>query len=42
MLEVDTLHFKGNYPESCLVEGCYAPNTSGSAFNPNNAQVGLV
>jgi len=35
VLEVDTLHFKGNYPESCLVEGCYAPQ---APFNPNNAQ----
>ncbi len=24
-IEVDTSHFKGNYPESCSLEGCYAP-----------------
>jgi len=24
-LEVDTNHYKGNYPESCLIEGCYKP-----------------
>ncbi|WP_067587035.1 allantoicase [Endozoicomonas ascidiicola] len=22
-VEVDTLHFKGNYPDSCALEGCY-------------------
>jgi len=26
-LIVDTAHFRGNFPESCTVEGCYAPNT---------------
>lgn len=24
-LEVDTNHFKGNYPDVCWLEGCYAP-----------------
>jgi allantoicase len=24
-VEVDTNHFKGNYPESCAIEGCLAP-----------------
>lgn len=23
---VDTLHFKGNYPDSCSIEGCFSPN----------------
>jgi allantoicase len=23
---VDTLHFKGNFPDSCSLEGCFAPN----------------
>ncbi len=30
-VDVDTNHYKGNYPESCLIEGCYvkdAGNTS--------------
>eukprot|EP01084_Bolivina_argentea_P197721 338774_1 len=27
-LILDTAHFKGNYPESCMVEGCYQPNAS--------------
>lgn len=26
---LDTLHFKGNFPESATVEGCYAPAASG-------------
>ena len=24
-VEVDTAHYKGNFPESCSIEGCYAP-----------------
>jgi allantoicase len=24
-IEVDTNHFKGNYPDSCTIEGCFAP-----------------
>jgi allantoicase len=27
-IEVDTNHFKGNYPESCSLEGCLAPGAS--------------
>ncbi len=30
-LEVDTAHFKGNFPESCSLEGCYANSIDGSA-----------
>jgi allantoicase len=26
-VEVDTNHFKGNYPESCKIEGCLAPGS---------------
>jgi len=29
-LVVDTAHFKGNYPESCSVEGCDHPEGSGA------------
>lgn len=29
-LEVDTKHFKGNFPESCLVEGALLPPAMGS------------
>ena len=25
-VNIDTLHFKGNYPESCLIEGCSFPD----------------
>jgi allantoicase len=27
-IEVDTNHFKGNYPDSCSIEGCSAPDAS--------------
>jgi allantoicase len=27
-IEVDTNHFKGNYPDTCSIEGCAAPNAS--------------
>jgi allantoicase len=27
-LEVDTSHFKGNFPESCLLESCNLPNAT--------------
>ena len=27
-VEIDTNHFKGNYPESASIEGCLAPNMS--------------
>ncbi len=32
-LEVDTSHFKGNFPESCSVEGCQAHDASLESFN---------
>lgn len=27
-IEVDTDHFKGNYPDTCSIEGCIAPDAS--------------
>ena len=30
---IDTHHFKGNYPDSCLVEGCNIPVTNESKLN---------
>jgi allantoicase len=30
-VEVDTAHFKGNFPESCSLEACSAPNAGGDA-----------
>lgn len=27
-IEVDTCHFKGNYPDMCSLDGCYAPHAS--------------
>jgi allantoicase len=31
-IEVDTGHFKGNFPESCSMEACYAPGAASDAF----------
>jgi allantoicase len=31
-IEIDTNHFKGNYPDSASVEGCFAPGASISAL----------
>ena len=30
-VEIDTAHYRGNYPESVMVEGCYAPDASTEA-----------
>lgn len=27
-IEVDTCHYKGNYPDVCWIEGCYAPGAN--------------
>lgn len=27
-IEVDTNHFKGNYPDTCSIEGCFAPDAN--------------
>ncbi len=32
---VDTIHFKGNFPDSCSLEGCFGPNTDRDAFLTN-------
>lgn len=29
-VEVDTAHYKGNFPESCSIEACYAPEAGSS------------
>jgi allantoicase len=31
-IEVDTAHFKGNFPESCSMEACSAPDAASEAF----------
>jgi allantoicase len=31
-IEVDTNHFKGNYPDTCSIEGCTAPDASTDAL----------
>lgn len=33
-VEIDTIHFKGNYPESCMLESCSAPKASRLTFEP--------
>ena len=32
-IEVDTNHFKGNYPDTCSIEGCLAPRASADELN---------
>lgn len=32
-IEVDTNHFKGNYPDTCWIDGCYAPIASIDPLN---------
>ncbi len=32
-IEVDTNHFKGNYPDTCSIEGCAAPGASTEDLN---------
>lgn len=32
-IEVDTNHFKGNYPDRCSIDACYAPGQSIDALN---------
>ena len=31
----DTIHFKGNFPDSCSLEGCFEPDTDRDAFLTN-------
>jgi allantoicase len=32
MIEIDTIHFKGNYPESFMAEGCYSPQATRTTY----------
>jgi allantoicase len=34
-IEVDTNHFKGNYPDSCSIEGCSAPDATTESLTSN-------
>jgi allantoicase len=36
-IEVDTNHFKGNFPESCSLEGCHADGASLAALTADDA-----
>ena len=40
--DVDTNHFKGNFPESCRVEGVYAPDASNDAFAGGTCEHAVV
>ncbi len=35
-IEVDTNHYKGNFPDSCWIEGCYAPGAEMNNLNAAN------
>jgi allantoicase len=37
LVELDTTHFKGNFPESASLEGCDAPELSGASLPPDGA-----
>jgi len=34
-LEIDTAHFKGNYPDSCQIEGLHLPNATADQLTSN-------
>lgn len=38
-IEVDTNHFKGNYPDTCSLEGCLAPEAAHDALNSEVSQI---
>jgi allantoicase len=33
---VDTLHFKGNFPDTCSIDGCFEPDRTHDSINENN------
>ena len=33
---VDTLHFKGNFPDTCSIDGCFEPNRTHDSIIKNN------
>lgn len=35
-IEVDTNHYKGNYPDSCFIDGCFAPGYEIDSLNANS------
>ncbi len=37
-IEVDTNHFKGNYPDQCSLEGCHAPHSTIEALKSSSIQ----
>jgi allantoicase len=41
-IEVDTNHFKGNYPDTCSIEGCAAPGASMDELNGPETSWGQI
>lgn len=41
-VEVDTSHFKGNYPESCSLEGCNAPDAGDAEIISGGAWIEIL
>jgi allantoicase len=37
-IEVDTNHFKGNYPDQCSIDGCHSPDTAIDTLSWPNAK----
>ena len=37
-IEVDTNHFKGNYPDTCSIDGCFAPDATTEQLTSNAVQ----
>ncbi len=37
-IEVDTNHFKGNYPDMCSIEGCFAPEATTEQLTGNEVR----
>ncbi len=35
-IEVDTNHYKGNFPDACFIDGCFAPGKEIDTLNANN------
>lgn len=41
-IEVDTAHFKGNYPDHCSLEACFEPGTDIDILNAHHFQWQLL
>jgi allantoicase len=41
-VELDTNHFKGNYPDTFTLEGCYAPDADASQLSASGSWMELI